>query len=101
MANVDAFKVGPHRDRRRKLSDADREEVIRMGALGMHVLEIASHFGVSRRLIEFILDPSKLERNKELFRRRREAEGWYLERNAQYMRNHRAYKKSLMAEKGV
>ena len=51
-------------------------------------------FGVSRRLIQFILDPVKLQRSKELHK----PHIYTKEEWAEVMRNHRRYKQTLYKE---
>lgn len=50
-------------DRRKKLSDEDREAIMRIE--GMSVKDIAEKYGVSRALIYLIRDPEKARINKE------------------------------------
>ncbi len=80
-------------DRRIKLTDEDKE---RIKTLGLSQRALARMFGVSRRTIQFILHPEKLEENK---RARKERGGWKQyynkEKNTEYMREHRQYKQKL------
>lgn len=50
-------------DRRKKLSDEDREAIMRIE--GMSVKDIAEQYGVSRALVYLIRDPEKARINKE------------------------------------
>lgn len=61
---------GTARDLRRKLSEEQREEIRRIReAEGLSTYRLAEMFGVSRRTIDFVLNPEKLERSRA---RRRE-----------------------------
>jgi hypothetical protein len=87
-------------DRRIKLTDKQREEIARNeGFLSQR--QLARLYGVSRRLIQFILDPKK---HKENLKRREERGGTKIyydrEKNTTAMREHRDYKKELY-QKGL
>lgn len=92
---------GTSYDRRRKLSD-DQKEYIRW----LHEEEqlsqraLALMFGVSRRLITFVLNPEKERRSRENFKKRKSM-GMYRptkEEWAKTMREHRRYKHQLNME---
>lgn len=92
---------GTSYDRRRKLTE-DQKEYIRW----LHEEErvskhkLAEMFNVSRRTIQFTIDRSKYERNRENSKRHK-AEGKYKpskEQWAQVMREHRHYKQQLYIE---
>ena len=91
------IKLQPHQDRRRKLSDEDRETI--RNIKGASKRELAKMFGVSRRTIQFILDPQKRLDNVE---RRKERGGWQQyydkDKHAEYIRDHRKYKQELFKE---
>jgi transposase len=80
-------------DRRIKLTDEDREQI---RTLGLSQRALARMFGVSRRTIQFILHPEKLEENKK---QRKERGGWKQyynkEKQTEYIREHRQYKQKL------
>lgn len=93
--------AGSQFDRRRKLTEAQKvyirclhkEEQLSQRAL-------ASMFGVSRRLITFILNPEKERCSRENFKKRKSM-GMYRptkEEWAETMRNHRRYKHQLNME---
>lgn len=83
------------KDRRVKLTDADREEIKRLAGT-MSQQRLAKQFKVSRRLISFILHP---EQHKENLKRRAERGGstqyYNRERHTKAIREHRRYKKKL------
>lgn len=56
------IKLPPGKDRRRKLTPGQREE-IRVNAEGLSQYKLADKYGVSRRLIQFIQSPEKHAQN--------------------------------------
>lgn len=92
-------KIPATKDRRRKLTHEQREE-IRANPKGLSQRSLAREFGVSRRTVQFILDPLKLEQN---LLRREERGGWFKyydkDKHREAMQDHRKYKKELN-EKG-
>ena len=90
--------AGTKLDRRRKLTE-DQKECIRWlrEEEGLSQRKLAAMFGVSRRLITFILDPEKEKRNKIRAKELRQ-EGRYKyskEQWAEVMKEHRHYKEKL------
>ena len=92
---------GTSYDRRRKLTE-DQKEYIRWlhEEEKMSQRKLASMFGVSRRLITFVISPEKEARNRELFRQRKNSGNYKpsKEHRAQVMREHRHYKQQLYIE---
>ena len=93
------FAVGKEKDRRRKLSDEDREEIKhKYGTISQR--DLARMYGVSRRLIIFIGKPEVYEHNKEL----RKINGllnnnyYNREKHNKAMRIHRKHKYKLFKE---
>lgn len=89
---------GTKLDRRRKLTE-DQKAYIRWlrEEEGLSQRKLAAMFGVSRRLITFILDPEKEKRSKERGKQLRK-EGRYKytkEQWAETMKEHRHYKEQL------
>lgn len=89
---------GTKLDRRRKLTE-DQKDYIRWlrEEEGLSQRKLAAMFGVSRRLITFILDPEKEKRSKERGKQLRK-EGRYKytkEQWAEVMKEHRHYKEQL------
>lgn len=87
----------PNHDKRVKLTDDDRESIREEYATGMFSQrDLAKKYGVSRRLITFVLDPEKEERAKQQFAERQKDGRYYdREKHNEYMRNHRSHKKEL------
>lgn len=69
--------AGTKLDRRRKLTE-DQKDLIRWlrEEEGLSQRKLAAMFGVSRRLITYILDPEKEKRNKTIQKKHRQ-EGRY------------------------
>lgn len=93
--------AGSQFDRRRKLTE-DQKEYIRWLREEEQLSQrtLAAMFGVSRRLITFILSPEKEKRNKENAKKLKST-GRYKptkEQWAETMRNHRHYKQRLYTE---
>lgn len=65
-AKAQTIKYIGLQDRRRKLTDEQRAEVLRIRQeTGAGYRTIARQFGVSRRLVSFICDPEAAKRNRE------------------------------------
>ena len=92
------IKLQGLQDRRKKLSDEQREEIREKYSTGLYSQRaLASEYNVSRRLITFVLDEEKQKRNAELFKQRK-ADGRYKptkEEWAKTIREHRRYKQEL------
>ena len=91
------MKLPPTLDRRRKLSDGDRREIIRLyHEEGWAVRKIARHFAdkCSRRLIQFVIDPERLKTANAHFKLRR-VDGRYYdgEKHTAAMRSTRKHRK--------
>ena len=66
MYKSEKIKLNPNQDRRIKLNDKQREEIREKYTTGMYSQRnLAEEYGVSRRLITFILDPDKAKKNAE------------------------------------
>ena len=95
------IKLSREQDRRIKLNDEQREEIRHKYSTGLYSQrQLAKEYSVSRRLITFIIDPEKEQRNKELFKERR-ADGRYKPTKREWantMREHRHYKEKLFRE---
>lgn len=92
-----ACLAGTDYDRRKKLTPEQRDEIIKLYPTVQSQRKLAAMFGVSRRLITFILDPEKAEENRKRLKERKD-EGHYKpskEKWAAVMREHRQYKNNL------
>jgi transposase len=84
-------------DRRVKLTPEDKELIKTLSETeGLSQRKLALRFSVSRRLIQFVLQPSKLE---ECLKRRQERGGWKQyynkEVHSEVIKEHRQYKEDL------
>lgn len=89
------LKIPPKYDRRRKLTDEQKEEIKELyGEISQR--KLAKIYGVSRRLIQFIGDPSRQARDLELRAARGGSKIYYdKEKQVAYMRKHRRRKYEL------
>lgn len=92
----DKIKLSPEQDRRRKLTDEQKDEILHRYKIGDgSQRSLAREYGVSRALIQIIVNPNireaKKQRIKEHWRDYRPSkEEW-----AETMREHRKYKHDL------
>lgn len=94
-----AGAIRPEDDRRRKLTDAQREEIRTQHAQGASQRALAVSFGVSRRLISFILDPAKEAAAKTAYVERRKDGRYYNPaKHTAQVRAHRRHKHKLYTE---
>lgn len=84
-------------DKRVKLTAEDREQVRADYETGMFSQRaLAKKYGVSRRLITFILSPEKEALARQQFLERQKDGRYYSkEKQREYMKNHRDHKKDL------
>jgi hypothetical protein len=99
--DTDKIPMPKSKDRRCKLSDSDRE-LIRSLYGTVSQRKLAKRFCVSRRLIQFVGDPSKHEANLER-RRERGGSSQYYSRsyNTRAVREHRRYKQSILKSEEI
>lgn len=86
--------AGTKYDKRRKLTAEQKAEIAEL--IGLSSREIARMYGISRRMVQFIQHPERLQRNKQC---RANRGGWrqYYNRQewAKAMRKHSRYKHAL------
>lgn len=97
---IDSTVVGREYDRRIKMTEDDRQEAIILRKQDPSVWsynKLAKRYGVSKRLIIFIIKPETL---KKVLEHRKERGGYHTEtkKQTQYMRKHRQYKRELINE---
>lgn len=89
----------PFLDKRSKLIPCQKEMIVKLSKEGWSQRKLAERFNVSRRLIQFIIDPKKLE---ECYQKRVERGGskkYYIkEKHTEAIRNHRRYKHKSLKE---
>lgn len=90
------IKLSATQDRRRKLTDEQKEEIKKLYATGLiGQRPLAKQFGVSRSLIQIIVNPEIAEKKKQRIKEhwrdyRPTKEEW-----AETIREHRRYKQEL------
>lgn len=90
----------PEHDKRVKLTDEDRVNIrAEYEAGGTSQRKLAEKYKVSRRLIQFVLDPEGAERAKKQYAERRKDGRYYdKEKHRVAMMEHRKHKKKLYKE---
>ncbi len=94
------LKMKKEDDKRIKLTDDDREEIRKLyDECMLSQRKLAEMFNVSRRTIQFVLNPEKLKKNNEQ-RVERGKDGRYYDKEKQkeYMQQYRHQKKKLCDE---
>jgi len=99
-ARLESIPVPVTCDRRVKLTQEQKDAIRDIRANSSTSLrELARMFGVDKRMIGFICDPTKLEENKARRAERGGSMAYYTtEKNTSTMRRHREYKKQLVGE---
>lgn len=87
----------PKYDKRVKLTDEDRENIRKEYTTGLiSQRQLAEKYGVSKRLIQFVLSPEKAKEAKQQFLERQKDGRYYnKEKHKEYMKNYRNHKKEL------
>ena len=99
---VDTINLPKGFDRRVKLTDSERKEIRSLHKEGNTIRSIARLFEkkCSRRLIQYILYPERLE---EIYKRQKENKNWLKyydkDKRREYMRGHREYKALVLGIK--
>lgn len=96
---VEKMKLPPELDRRRKISDEQKEEIKHKYSTGLYSYnQLAKEYGVSKKLILITVNPESKRKNdtriKEHWRDYRPDKAEW----AAIMREHRAYKKRVLKE---
>lgn len=86
----------PVYDKRVKLTQEQRDEIFELAGLYSQ-RQLASMYGVSRRLIQFITNPIKQKENQALHK---STEYYNKDKHKVYMQIHREHKKALL-DKGL
>lgn len=90
------LKLAPDQDRRRKLTDEQKEEIKRIYAEGkVGQRPLAKQFGVSRSAIQLIVNPERAKAVKERAKQHWRDYKPTKEEWAAIKREHRRYKQSL------
>jgi len=96
-AKIDKKVVTKKYDKRIKLSSTDKLNIVSLYSTGDYSQrQLANLFNVSRRLIQFVLDPQKQIENKALRDSKGGSKQYYdTKKNTIAMAKHREYKKKL------
>lgn len=90
----------PYLDKRVKILPFEREEIIELHKQGASIHHLAKSYEVSRRLIQFIVDPARKERDLQLRKDRGGSKVYYKkEKHAIAMRRHRKHKREVLAHR--
>ena len=94
---VEKQKLPPELDRRRKLSDVQKDEIKHKYSTGLYSLNgLAKEYGVSKKTVLLIVNPESKRKNDERIKAHwRDYVPSKEERNA-IMREHRAYKHKVL-----
>lgn len=93
--------AGTRFDKRRRLTEEDKADIRSDYERGEGIRAIARCYGVSRRLIQFVLFPERLEQNLLCRAKRGGSRAYYdKDKQCEYMRKCRAHKKDLL-ERGL
>lgn len=96
---AEQIRLPENLDRRRKLTDGDRQEIRELYATGLWSLnKLAQKYGVSKKLILLTVNPESAAKNKQRIKEHwRDYQKRGEERNA-VMREYRAYKHKLLQD---
>lgn len=97
-SKTDTIALGHHMLKRNvKLLDCQRERIVVMHSEGASINGLARMFKVNKRLVQFIIYPERMQKNKEL-RAERGGSAIYYKKDyhAQKMREHREYKRKTI-----
>lgn len=85
-------------DKRVKLTSEQKQE-IKKNVLGLSQRKLAAMYGVSRRTIQFILDPDKIKENLKRREERGGTKAYYdKDKHRVAQQKHREYKRELLDE---
>ena len=91
-------------DKRIKITDDDKEEIIKKRKQGQSIRSLAREYKVDRNVIKIITDPNFDKRFKEADKIRQAKylkEKRYADRHSDYMKTHRKYKQQLYLDKKI
>lgn len=94
---IEEFRIGKANDRRRKLTEEQKEEIKALKDTGLSKKEVAAQYGCDRRTIDFIWNPEKLQRNIQLRQENGGSRNYYdKEKHRQYMQKYRNHKREIL-----
>lgn len=94
---IDKLLIPTHKDKRVKLNSEQKKEIVALYATGNYSQrELAKKYAVSRRLIQFVINPKKLEDNIQKRNDRGGSKQYYNKKANTIAKNkHRKYKREL------
>ena len=96
------IKLPPEKDRRRKLTDDQKEQIKSIYAEGsVGTRSLAKQFGVSRKTIQLIVNPEIKRKQDERIKKHWKDYRPTKEERAAIMREHRKYKQQLYLNKEI
>ena len=96
------IKLPPEKDRRRKLTDDQKEQIKSIYAEGsVGTRSLAKQFGVSRKTIQLIVNPEIKRKQDERIKKHWKDYRPTKEERAEIMREHRKYKQQLYLNKEI
>lgn len=94
---IEEFRIGKANDRRRKLTEEQKEEIKALKDKGLSKKEVAAQYDCDRRTIDFIWNPEKLQRNIQLRQKNGGSSAYYnKEKHRQYMQKYRNHKREIL-----
>ena len=96
-ALIDKVTVGAEFDRRRKLTDEQRDEIRHKYATGEYIYtQLAEEYGVSKKVILLTVNPESKRKNAEYAKTHWKNQIRTKEERTRTAREHRAYKQQLL-----
>ena len=94
---IEEFRIGKENDRRRKLTEIQKDEIRALKDTGASKQDVAAQYGCDRRTVDFLWYPEKLKRNLQLKQERGGTKHYYnKEKHRQYMRAYRNHKRQIL-----
>lgn len=94
---ADKHALGAKFDRRRKLTDEQKEEIKEKYGTGFYSHRtLAQEYGVSKRTVTNIVNPVTAQKNKDRIKAHWKDYQQHGQERAETMKKHRAYKKQLL-----
>lgn len=99
-AIVDKLTVGKQYDKRRRLTDVDRQDILDSYAQGMAMRALARAYNVDRCTIRYIVRPEAVIQHKAWLASRGGWRHYYQkDKHREYTYKHRRYKEELLRNK--
>ena len=97
---AEKIKLPPELDRRRKLTDEQKDEIRHKYSTGLYsLMKLAKEYGVSKKLILITVNPESKRKNDEYIKAHWKDYAETKEKWNATMREHRAYKHKVLGKK--